>query len=200
MPRQWHVSLCCYFMSSVWEVPGAGLSLSRERADPSLPAGPGKLAQGSAWPAAARVLPGARAAGTALTGSEGLFCCHWDQNASLQQQLHSPTCPPWLPKRDRPGFTSGWVHKVWWHSKGTAVTQQEGIFYWLSFLSHCIVVKIWKTYGPTGTIWCLAAGLSPLGKEAFSGGSAHLEPVVVSHGVLLKLQTQKVKESGGVAF
>lgn len=70
----------------------------------------------------------------------------------------------------------------------------------LSFLSHCVLVKIWKTYGPTGTVWCLAVDLSPLGKEAFAGRSVCLEPVVVSDGVLLKLQTQKVKEPGRVAF
>lgn len=175
----------------------------QDRAEPSLPAGP--------WEAGAGAAPGRSGWGCA-SGMGcwhcshcqwGALCCGWDQRASLQQQLHSPTAPLGSPKRDRPGFVSGWVLTVSWHSKGVALTyltQEEGIFCLLSCLSHCILVKIWKTYGPTGTIWCLAAGLSPLGKEAFAGRSVHLEPVVVSDGVLLKLQTQKVKEYERVPF
>lgn len=77
---------------------------------------------GSAWPAAAGALPVARAAGTALPGNEGLFCCACDQSSSLQQPLHSHTSPLGSPRRDRPGFTSSCVRKVWWRSKGVAVT------------------------------------------------------------------------------
>lgn len=91
--------------------PGRGLSHLSQLAR-------GRLARGQRLARSSLALPVARAAGTALTGTEGLLCCHWHQNASCT----SPRAPLGFPKRDRPGFTSCWVRKVGWHSKGVAVT------------------------------------------------------------------------------
>lgn len=165
-----------------------------ERAEPSLPAGAGaapgpqqpRLCQ---WHGLLALLSLGMRGSSAVTGIKMSPC------SSSCTPTRAPSAPP---KETDPvlhqveyircdGIVKAWLSHIFTHCL-------------LNFPFHCILVKIWKTYGPTGITWCLAAGLSPLGKEAFAGRSVHLEPVVASDGVVLKLQTQKLEEPVRVAF
>lgn len=98
------------------EAAGAGLVpvQGKERAEPSLPAGAG-AAPGLQQPRPCQghgllaLLSLGMRGSSAVTGIKVPPCS-------------SHTCPLGSPNRDRPGFTSGWVGKVWWRTKGVAVT------------------------------------------------------------------------------
>lgn len=100
------------------EVAGAGLVPVQGEAEPSLPAGAG-AAPGPQQPGPCQRHGLLAPLSLGMRGSSAVPGIKVPISSIHCTPTRAPSAPP---KRDRPGFTSGWVRKVWWHSKGVAVT------------------------------------------------------------------------------